>query len=189
MSSDRPIFVVGCPRSGTTLLSLMIHAHPRLAMPPESRFLLPTWRARARFGDLSTPQQRKQLARACTSKGSRVRDLGLQPQAVAATQILAAPPTIGSAFGTVFKAYAELHGKARWGDKRPLYFQEVDVLLRLFPDAQIVHIVRDAAANVASLATMPWWPYDSVGVDGDLGAGRLLRAARPAPAAAPTSST
>ena len=63
----------------------------------------------------------------------------------------------------MFKAYADLHGKARWGDKRPLYFQEVDVLLRLFPDAQIVHIVRDPRATVASLATMPWWPYDSVG--------------------------
>jgi hypothetical protein len=161
VSSDRPIFVVGCPRSGTTLLSLMIHAHPRLAMPPESRFLLPTWRARQRYGDLSTPQQRKQLARACTIKGSRVPDLGLQPRAVRA-QILAAPPTLGSAFGTVFKAYADLHGKARWGDKRPLYFQEVDVLLRLFPDAQIVHIVRDPRATVASLSTMPWWPYDSV---------------------------
>jgi hypothetical protein len=130
-------------------------------MPPESRFLLPTWRTRARYGDLSTPQQRKQLARACTGKGSRIRDLGLQPRAVRA-QILAAPPTIGSAFGTVFAAYAELHGKARWGDKRPLYFQEVDVLLRLFPDAQIVHIVRDPRATVASLSTMPWWPYDSV---------------------------
>jgi len=52
VSSDRPIFVVGCPRSGTTMLSLMIHAHPRLAMPPESRFLLKVWRAREKFGDL-----------------------------------------------------------------------------------------------------------------------------------------
>jgi hypothetical protein len=161
VSSDRPIFVVGCPRSGTTLLSLMLHAHPRLAMPPESRFLLPTWRARARYGDLSTPAQRKQLARACTRKRSRVSDLGLDPRELR-QQILAAPPTIGSAFGTVFQAYAELHGKARWGDKRPLYFQEVDVLLRLFPDAQVVHIVRDPRATVASLGSMPWWPYDSV---------------------------
>ena len=162
MGSDRPVFVVGCPRSGTTLLSLMIHAHPRLAMPPESRFLLSTWRARDRFGDLSTPAQRRALARACTRKGSRVRDLGLDPKALR-RQILAAPPTLGSAFGTVFKAYADLHGRARWGDKRPLYYQEVDVLLRLFPDAQIVHIVRDGRAVVASLKTMPWWPYDSIG--------------------------
>lgn len=162
MSSDRPIFVVGCPRSGTTVLSLMIHAHPRLAIPPESRFLTTTWRKRATFGDLSTRQQRRALARSCVGKGSRIRHLGLDRKETLA-RILEAPPTIGSAFGTVFSEYARKHGKARWGDKRPLYFQEVDVLLRLFPDAQIVHIVRDGRASVASLKRMPWWPFDSIG--------------------------
>lgn len=162
MTSDRPIFVVGCPRSGTTMLSLMIHAHPRLAMPPESRFLLRTWRKREKFGDLSTPAQRTALAKACVRTGSKVRDLGLDPDETLEA-ILAAPPTIGSAFGTIFKLFADKHGAARWGDKRPAYYQEVDVLLRLFPDAQIVHIVRDGRANVASLKKMPWWPYDSIG--------------------------
>ena len=32
---DRPIFVVGCPRSGTTLLQVMLHSHPRIAIAPE----------------------------------------------------------------------------------------------------------------------------------------------------------
>jgi hypothetical protein len=162
VSSDRPIFVVGCPRSGTTMLSLMIHAHPRLAMPPESRFLIRAWRNRAKFGDLSTPKQRLALGKACVRTGSKVRDLGLDPQQVL-DAILEAPPTMGSAFGTVFKMYADKHGATRWGDKRPAYYQEVDVLLRLFPDAQIVHIVRDGRANVASLKKMPWWPFDSIG--------------------------
>ncbi|HUR06227.1 MAG TPA: sulfotransferase, partial [Nonomuraea sp.] len=39
--SDRPIFVVGCPRSGTTMLQLMLHSHPRIAVAPETRFLVP----------------------------------------------------------------------------------------------------------------------------------------------------
>lgn len=162
MDSDRPVFVVGCPRSGTTLLSLMIHCHPRLAMPPESRFLLTTWRRRAEFGDLRTRRQRLALARSCVRGGARVRHLGLDPRTTL-LEIMAGPPTIGSAFGTVFREFAALHGKARWGDKRPAYHQEVDVLLRLFPDAQIVHIVRDGRSVVASLKRMPWWPEDSVG--------------------------
>lgn len=160
-TSDRPLFVVGCPRSGTTLLSLMIHAHPRLAIPPETRFLLTSWRGRKRFGDLSTPRQRNALAKSCVRRDSRIRDLGLDPKETYQA-ILDAPPTVGSAYGTVFRLFAERHGAARWGDKRPAYFQEVDVLLRLFPDAQIVSIVRDGRANVASLKQMPWWPYDSV---------------------------
>lgn len=162
MAGDRPIFVVGFPRSGTTLLALMIHAHPRLAMPPETRFLIETWRQRAAFGDLSAPAQRLALARSCVRPGSMIRDLGLDPDETVRA-ILAGPPTLGSAFGTVFKAFADRHGKARWGDKRPAYYQEVDVLLRLFPDAQVVQVVRDGRANLASLKRMPWWPVDSVG--------------------------
>ncbi len=32
-------FVVGCPRSGTTLLQTMLDCHPDLAVPPESHFI------------------------------------------------------------------------------------------------------------------------------------------------------
>ena len=111
MSSDRPIFVVGCPRSGTTMLSLMIHAHPRLAMPPESRFLLKAWRSPGSSSATSRRrEQRLALAKACVRTGSKVRDLGLDPQETL-DAILAAPPTLGSAFGTVFKMFADKHGK------------------------------------------------------------------------------
>jgi Sulfotransferase family len=160
MSSDRPLFVVGCPRSGTTMLSLMLHAHPNLAIPPETRFLVKTWRRRRDFGDLQTQQQRQALAESVTKVGSQVRDLGLSRDDLM-QKILDGPPTIGSGFGIVFREFAQLHGRARWGDKRPAYYQEVDVLLRLFPDAQIVHIIRDGRANVASLKRMPWWRYSS----------------------------
>jgi hypothetical protein len=161
VSSDRPIFIVGCPRSGTTLLSLMVHAHPRLAMPPETRFLIRTWRHRKQFGDLTDPANHLELARYCVRTGSKVREMGLDPQEIV-DNIMLAPPTIGTAFGTIFKMFADAHGAARWGDKRPQYYSEVDVLLRLFPDAQIVHVVRDGRANVESLNRMPWWPYDSL---------------------------
>jgi hypothetical protein len=163
VSSDRPIFVVGCPRSGTTLLSLMIHAHPRLAMPPETRFLVKTWRKRRQFGNLETEELRRALADMITSTGKiSFREAGFDPDTMRPL-IMSAPPTIGSAFGVVFREFARLHGKARWGDKRPAYYQEVDVLLRLFPDAQIVHVMRDGRACVASLKGMPWWKLDSVG--------------------------
>jgi hypothetical protein len=91
-----------------------------------------------------------------------VRHLGLERRPLR-RKIVRGPRTLGSAIGTVFQEYARLHGKDRWGDKRPLYFAEVDVLLRLFPDAQVVHVLRDPRATVASLKRMPWWPYGSIG--------------------------
>jgi len=37
--SSRPIFIVGCQRSGTTMLRLMLNGHPRISIPPESHFI------------------------------------------------------------------------------------------------------------------------------------------------------
>jgi hypothetical protein len=156
MENDRPIFVVGCPRSGTTMLQLMLHAHPRIAIPPETRFLLEGHRARRRFGDLREIENRRALARwIVTNPSTKVADLGLDADAVQ-EEIVAGPPTLGSAMGIVFRAYARRFDKPRWGDKRPAYVDNIDVVLRLFPDAQIVTIIRDGRDCVASLKEMPW---------------------------------
>ncbi len=157
MGADRPIFVLGCPRSGTTLLQTMLHAHPRIAIPPETRFVMEAYRARNDFGDLRDEPGRRALASFIVGRRQTLfYDLGLDAQETA-EEIAAGPPTIGSAFGTVFRAYARRFGKPRWGDKRPGYYQCIPALRRLFPDAQIVHLVRDGRDCVASLKTMPWF--------------------------------
>ncbi|MPZ25444.1 MAG: sulfotransferase [Micromonosporaceae bacterium] len=156
MTADRPIVVFGCPRSGTTLLQLMLHAHPRIAIPPENRFLLPAYQHRRGFGDLHDPANRRRLARWIVSDPqTRFRDFGLDPDQLT-EEIVAAPPTLGSALGAVFRAYARRFGKPRWGDKRPSYVTNLEIVERLFPTAQFVHIVRDGRDCVASLDRMPW---------------------------------
>ncbi len=155
--NDRPIFVVGCPRSGTTLLQLMLHAHQRIAIPPENRFLLPVYDKRRSFGDLTIEENRRKLASyICEGKGTAFRDLKLDPQTTI-EEIVAGPPTIGSAVGIVLRAYARQYGKPRWGDKRPAYLLNLDVVTHMFPDAQIVHIVRDGRDCVASLKEAAWY--------------------------------
>jgi hypothetical protein len=155
ITHDRPIFLVGCPRSGTTLLSSMLHAHPRLAFPPETRFLLPAYESRDAFGDLSVRANRVRLGQRITGRGSRFRDLGLDRTAVV-NAIADGPPTLGSAFGVVWQEFARSRGKVRWGEKRPAYWRYMDVVSQLFPDAQFVHLVRDPRACVASLLRVHW---------------------------------
>lgn len=156
----RPIIVLGCPRSGTTLLQTMLHSHPRIAIPPETRFLLPAYRRRLEFGDLEKAANRRKLGRFVTRRGRKFRDLGL-PREETIRRIAEGPPTVGSALGIVFRAYAERFDAARWGDKRPAYHNHIPVLMRLFPDAQLVHIVRDPRDCVASLKRMRWWKRPS----------------------------
>jgi hypothetical protein len=154
---ERPIVVVGCPRSGTTLLQLMLHAHPRIAIPPENRFLLPAYQRRRQFGDLRYPANRRRLAQwIVTDPKSNFRDFGLDPEQVAG-EIVAGPPTLGSALATIFRSYARRFGKPRWGDKRPSYITNLAIVHRLFPDAQFVCLVRDGRDCVASLKRMPWF--------------------------------
>lgn len=163
MTADRPVFVVGCPRSGTTMLQLMLHAHRRMAIPPETRFLLNAYWQRREFGDLSQPANRHRLARWIVDRRKhRFADLGLDREQIV-DEITAGPGTLGSALGTIFRAYAARFGKPRWGDKRPAYLQNLDVILRLFPDAQIINVVRDGRACVASLKEVSWNQHDFYG--------------------------
>jgi hypothetical protein len=158
-SRGRPIFVLGPPRSGTTLLGLMLHAHPRIAIPPENRFVLPAYFRRERFGDLSRPEGRRLLAEEIV--GSRLfGDLGLDPQWVT-DRVMATGWSVGTAVGLVLRAYADRFGKVRWGDKRPVYRKYLWVIERLFPDAQFVSTVRDGRDCVASMAAVPTWREDT----------------------------
>lgn len=157
---DRPIFLLGCPRSGTTLLQLMLHTHPRIALPPENRFLLETYRRRLDFGDLRRPENRATLAHAIVDPPrTKFADLRLDPDLVV-REVTNGPPTLGSALGIILRAFARRFDKPRWGDKRPAYYQDVAALRRLFPQAQFVHIIRDGRDCVASLKRMPWWKQD-----------------------------
>ncbi|MFG2077300.1 Sulfotransferase family protein [Nonomuraea maritima] len=159
--SDRPVFVIGCPRSGTTMLQLMLHSHPRLAVPPETRFLVPVYYRRRTWGDMRQAQRRRALAQwIATDRSTKFRELKLDKDEFI-EQVVDGPGSLGSVFGTAFRMYADRFDKARWGDKRPSYVKQVDMLLRLFPDAQFIHLIRDGRDCVASLKEMPWYTLDS----------------------------
>lgn len=181
MTTDRPIFVVGCPRSGTTMLQLMLHAHPRIAVPPENRYVLPAYERRAEFGDLRSPDNRRRLAQFVTS--TRAFRLMKLDKGAVVEAVVAAPPTLGSGLEAVMRQFAAAHGKARWCDKRPGYLHYTDVILRLFPDAQFVHLIRDGRSCTASLKRMPWWRGGTTGAvvqwTSVIDHGRLLRRRMP----------
>jgi hypothetical protein len=63
--------------------------------------------------------------------------------------------SVGAAIGTVYAVYAEERGKRRWGDKTPMYMQNLRLLERLFPDALYVHLIRDGRDAALSFLSMP----------------------------------
>jgi hypothetical protein len=138
------------------MLQQMLHAHRRIAVPPPTGFVLAAYENRRSFGDLSDPARREALGRWITDRPETgFTSLGLEPQAII-QRLQAGPATLGAALATIFQAYADRLGKPRWGDQRPEYLQHLDVILRLFPNAQIVNIVRDGRDCVASLKELSW---------------------------------
>ncbi|MFT4084112.1 MAG: sulfotransferase [Nocardioides sp.] len=121
--SRAPIFVVGCQRSGTTALRLMLDSHRHIACGPETRFLTglepitgESWERISRFGF--------------------PREYWLAKTA--------------DYFGSFHAEYAAARGKRRWADKSPLYALILPFVWELFPDAQVVHLIRDPRDVTAS---------------------------------------
>lgn len=138
----------------------MLHAHPALAIPPETRFFLESYSRRRKFGDLTSRENRAAFGTWVTQTTSFSR-LQLPPERVIAA-VAEAPPTLGSLSCTVFREFADTQAASRWGDKRPLYVEHLDELFRLVPDAQFIHIIRDARGTTASLKELGWWGWGSV---------------------------
>ena len=147
------IFLVGCPRSGTTMLRLMLDAHPSLAIPPESHFIPLVARVRSRYeaGDAFDAER---MARD-VAKTLRFADWQLPPEAVFAEIARSRPRDLAGAIEAFFVAYAGAHGKERWGDKTPGYSIEMPLIASLFPDARFVHLVRDGRNVALSLMEVP----------------------------------
>ena len=55
---------------------------------------------------------------------------------------------------TLYSAFAELQGKPFAGEKTPDYVRCVPLLHALFPDAKVIHLVRDG--RDVTLALIEW---------------------------------
>jgi hypothetical protein len=154
---DRPVIIGGCPRSGTTLLRTMLHCHPELAIPRETRFVVEAWQRRRKFGDLREAANRRRLAHWIFKREKTdANRLGLDSEE-AIERLVAAPPTLGSMLAMCFVMFAEKQHKPRWGDKRPMYAARMTAIWDLFPNAQFLHVVRDPRACIASLRKLGWY--------------------------------
>lgn len=132
--SSGPIFIVGCHRSGTTLLRLILDSHPNISCGPETRFL-------TEFADRITGERHWQ----------HFEHYGF-PREYWLHQVAAM-------FDRFQSDYAARRGKARWADKTPRYALSVGLIAEMFPDCQIVHLIRDGRDVVASHRTS--WGYVS----------------------------
>lgn len=147
--AENPVFVVGCQRSGTTLLAVMLDRHSRIAVLPETQFfshVAPHLRRQA--GTLASMVDRalsEPTIAACGLSREVILDRLRQDQLPRDQQ------TPEALFGALLDAYAERRAKPRAGEKSCGHIFHLDHLCTHFPHAKVIAIVRDGRDVVRSL--------------------------------------
>ena len=130
-----PIFIVGCPRSGTNLLRDLLRSHPHLAFPGESHFIPDFYKG---YGDPKNEREARRLAgRILRVNWVRPWGVQLDPSAFAEDR------SYRQVVSRIYAEWASKQNKIRWGDKTPHYVTKIPTLLEIFPSAKIIHIYRD----------------------------------------------
>ncbi len=151
---DRFCFIVGCGRSGTTLLRAMLDAHPEVAVPYESHWAVAHARRRhvyergplfdvgAFCADLATDERfaRWGLDLARVERSLRDEPVAAYPDAVR----------------RVYALYAAQRGKPRYANKTGKYVLRIPQLVAMFPEAVFVHLVRDGRNVALSRRAVAW---------------------------------
>jgi Sulfotransferase family len=145
-------FIVGVARSGTTLLRLMLDAHPELAIPPETHFIPKVIEACDERGD---PHDR--VLELLTSH-RRWPDYRLDADELRERLARIQPLSAGDALRAFYHLYAEKQGKPRWGDKSPSYVRRMRRVASALPEAHFVHLVRDGRDVALSQVEVDFGP-------------------------------
>ena len=166
--------VVGSPRSGTSLLAVMLDSHPALAIPPETAFI-------AQIASLQGPPEvvREHFLEIVTTDRITVSnwtDFGLDRDALRERLEAIKPFTVAAGLRAFYALYAEGEGKARCGEKTPGYVFLMPQIAALLPEAHFIHVIRDPGDT--ALSWRKTWFSPGKGREPETAAGPLVRELR-----------
>jgi hypothetical protein len=140
-----PVFVLGFPRSGTSLMCRLLLDHLGVNFGTESQFIIRHYKRLHRYGDLRDDRCLRllfeEIGRERFFQRTR-RNFGFAFDVDRAMRSIDSR-TYAGALRAIFGQFAIEKGLPRWGDKTPEYSRHLPVLHELFPTAQYVHVVRD----------------------------------------------
>ena len=162
ITKQPPIFIVGSSRSGTTLLQMMLNAHPRLAIYGEIHFFDEIGKLFESEGELASAAGLQRFLDERLLLASHVRLLPKLDEVLGRVKekLAGGAQNNSDLYRCLMDSFAEVEGKPRCGEKTNENIRYVGELKALFPEAKIIHIVRDPRDVVASMMSMPWASND-----------------------------
>jgi hypothetical protein len=145
------VFIVGCARSGTTLLRRMLDAHPDIAITRETHWIAKRFERQEGVSPdgLVTPELLPRLL--AYEKFTRMR---IDQDELEGLMAGDEPVSYSSFVAGVFDLYGKVQGKSLVGDKTPAYVRSLPTLHDLWPKARFVHLIRDG--RDVALSAVNW---------------------------------
>lgn len=141
--SVKPFFIVGCGRSGTTLLKTILDSHSSISVMPETFFYKSVY---------PTIERYKTKPWGAVDRWW-LRDFGINPDVIRPFLMdnLGNDEDLGQTiFRGIFEIYSEMTGCKVIGEKTPDHVKNLEEIRACFPGAKIIQIIRDPRAVVAS---------------------------------------
>jgi hypothetical protein len=148
--TETPFFIVGNPRSGTTLLRFILSSHPRIYIPGETGFIPFLPRIGGKLSLAQVQRVLDRIGRLNANWYGLVEDLPSFYNSLL-------EPTLCQVLDALYRRkIAEYDDQAvRWGDKTPTYVRYISELGDIFTSARFVHLIRDG--RDATLSAQKKW--------------------------------
>ncbi|PWK60111.1 sulfotransferase family protein [Roseicyclus mahoneyensis] len=143
-ADDRPLFIVGCVRSGTTLTRDLLRRVPSLICPEETHFF--RWSEPFRTPHSFAPYRHNQLL-----KKHREIDGVIEEDFEAILQTSRSKAELQRNYITAFARAKGITGPYRWFDKTPQNVYGAPLIAQQMPNARFLNLVRNPLNVVASL--------------------------------------
>lgn len=147
------LFIVGCPRSGTTLLERMVNAHQQIAIIHETHWIARYFKKRTGLTPqgLVTPELISKL-----SENHRFPHLKISRNDLEKLIESGEPISYANFVSRIFDLYGQREGKRIVGDKTTGgYLRNLPLLHTLWPKARFVHLIRDGRDVCLSMLEWP----------------------------------
>jgi len=137
-----PIFIIGNPRSGTTMFRLMLTCHPNIVIPPESGFLITLYNL---YHDFQGGKKNLEYFVKDVLNSEKMEEWKISHQELLSYIVSVTPSSYPELVSGVYEFYSKVHqnDKRRWGDKNNFFLNHINTIAKLFPDAIFLHLVRD----------------------------------------------
>jgi len=158
MMQFKPVFIVGHPRSGSTLLAARLGQHSKLHSTPETHYFDLSYSGNL-FQRWLACRNRERFERFVTAGNPRLEDLKIsidEIKEISRRQF----PAFDSVLRVIMDREAALNGKERCVEKTPRHLEHVPLIIKWFPGAKIIAIIRDGRDAIRSLLNVSWTHND-----------------------------